>query len=92
MPMSSHFIATLVPTAMPVVAGEVASRVQVAVDGPLEATVIVLPTLPSPTAETLPSTTAWRWRLRCGLRLRAGRAGDHGEHGGGAASSRRHRR
>ena len=56
MPMSAHFIATLVPTAMPVVAGEVASRVQVAVDGPLVAIVIVLPTLPSPTAETLPST------------------------------------
>ena len=56
MPTSSHFIATLLPTAIPVVAGEAASRVQVAVDGPRDATVIVLPTAPSPIAETLPST------------------------------------
>src|SRR6476646_6054877 len=60
--MSSHFIASFVPTAMPVVAGEVASRVQIAVNKPLLAIVIVLPTLPSPTAETLPSTVR-----TCGL-------------------------
>src|SRR6476469_3510666 len=53
---------------MPVVAGEVASRVQVAVDGPLEATVIVLPTLPSPTAETLPSTPR-TWGFGAGFGL-----------------------
>ena len=60
MPMYAHFIATLVPTAMPVVAGDSASRVHVAVDGPRIAMVIVLPTLPSPMAVTFPSTARAR--------------------------------
>src|SRR5436190_586514 len=53
--MSSHFIASFVPTAMPVVAGEVASRVQVAVSRPRRAIVIVLPTPPSPVVLAVPN-------------------------------------
>ena len=65
--MRSHFMSTLVPTGKPVVAGEVASREQVAVDGPLKETVIVLPTAPSPTAETVPRTCTGRTGFGAGF-------------------------
>ena len=85
-PTSSHLIPTFVPTAKPVVAGEVASRVQVAVEGPLEC---------NRDRAADRAVTDGRDRavhvhgphglgLRSRLRPRAGRAGDHGEHCGRA--------